>query len=388
MGLVPDASYDVATLVAQKDVGTAVITLWCVFLGSVALLSAGSNLCCRQGEGLTSVSAALRGCGLWISAGAAFNCFIIGYLGYEAAESWFLGYVLEYTLSFDNLFLFHVIFSSYRTPATHVYRGITTAMRCGLFSRFWLFFIGAGVFNLTFVFRWIFGALLLYTGVKVMVVNEEESDPTDNCMVRMVSKRLPIHDQDVAGAAFFVPRTDASTSPAAHPPEMQKATDSRFWCWRQCKATPLLLAVLTLLIVDALFAVDSVTAKVSMISQYDDRIDLFINFSSTAFAMLCMPSLYFIISLMANLFRLLKYGLGIILVLIGLKLLTSEHIKVREDVSCLVMMSILAMSVMLSMMLPRQEQLGVEIAQLHLGVELPDASPKVPEANMIGPAAA
>lgn len=121
-------------------------------------------------------------------------------------------------------------------------------------------------------------------------------------------------------------------------------------CCGGYRATPLLLAVITLMIIDAVFAVDSVTAKVSMVSQYDDRIDFFLNFTSTAFAMLCMPSLYFIIVLLVDIFRFLKYGLGGILILIGLKLLASEHIKVREDVSGLLLLSILGLSMLASLL--------------------------------------
>eukprot|EP00401_Gymnodinium_catenatum_P083132 CAMPEP_0117505464 /NCGR_PEP_ID=MMETSP0784-20121206/25391_1 /TAXON_ID=39447 /ORGANISM="" /LENGTH=277 /DNA_ID=CAMNT_0005300877 /DNA_START=552 /DNA_END=1385 /DNA_ORIENTATION=+ len=243
---------------------------------------------------------------------------------------------------------------------------------------------------MTFMFRLIFGLVLLYSGVKVMFAKEEQTDPKENIVVQMLSSYLPFHDHYAPDSAFFVYVVDsvvdngssckggpsspttfgyALETPAASceigrdvellatvpsrlvPPCSLEAGGDTSFKPRRWKATPLLLTVFTLLTIDAVFAVDSVTAKVSMVSQYDDRIDLFLNFSSTAFAMLCMPSVYFILAMLVDILRFLKYGLGTILILIGLKLLSSEHFHVREDMSCLIMLGILGVSVSLSVLL-------------------------------------
>lgn len=295
-----------------------------------------------------SAVAALRRCGFWCLSGLFFAAFVCFQLGSEEALSWLIGYTLEYALSFDNLFLFHIVFSSYGTPRGQVYRGIVTAMRLGICVRFALFFVSAEAFNLTFIFRWVFGAILMYSGVKVITVDEDEGNPTENCLVKLVTRYLPVHHEYADGGAFFVCHEGCEE---VQVPAVPRTAAAKFLMFgRGCKATPLLLAVITLMIIDMVFAVDSVTAKVSMVSQYDDRIDFFLNFTSTAFAMLCMPSLYFVIVLMVHIFRFLKYGLGGILILIGLKLVASEHIHIREDVSCLLLLSILGLSMLASLL--------------------------------------
>ena len=124
--------------------------------------------------------------------------------GYLKALSWLIGYTLEYALSFDNLFLFHLVFTSYGTPRGQVYRGIVTAMRLGVCVRFALLFVSEEAFNLTFLFRWVFGIVLLYSGYKVLFTDEDDGNPTDNCLVRLITRYLPVHHEYVDGSAFFV----------------------------------------------------------------------------------------------------------------------------------------------------------------------------------------
>merc|ERR1712151_98765 len=100
------------------------------------------------------------------------------------------------------------------------------------------------------------------------------------------------------------------------------------------KATLLFIVVITLGVVDLIFAVDSVAAKVAMVSQFDDRIDLALNFTSSAFTMLTLRSLYFLIASLVHVFRLLKYGVGLILILIGLRLMLSKYIQISEAFFC------------------------------------------------------
>merc|ERR1712014_214328 len=100
------------------------------------------------------------------------------------------------------------------------------------------------------------------------------------------------------------------------------------------------------------FAIDSVTAKVAMVSQFDDRIDLVLNFTSSTFTMLTLRSLYFLIASLVHIFRLMKYGVGIILILIGLRLMLEKFISVSEAASCGIMLSVFVLSMLPSVLLP------------------------------------
>jgi len=118
------------------------------------------------------------------------------------------------------------------------------------------------------------------------------------------------------------------------------------------KATLLLLVVVTLGAVDLVFALDSVTAKVAMVSQFDDRVDLALNFTSSAFTMLTLRSLYFLLASLVHIFRLMKYGVGLILILIGLRLILQSHVRVSEALFCFVMLFVFAVSLLASVVLP------------------------------------
>jgi tellurite resistance protein TerC len=354
---------------------------WLVFVCSAVVLTAFSAVCLDPKKGGLSASAGFRRCVFWFASAVVFAGFVLLFLGSEEATSWVIGYMLEFALSFDNLFLFHMVFTSYATPVDQVYKGIVTAMRWGIVVRFTLFFVSEEVFNLTVVFRWIFGALLLYSGFKIIAFEESEDDPTENCLVRLVTRYLPVHKDYAKDAAFFIfgdeeaniacpsdvvaPTLDGSPVAGSKEAAAHTADPSKYPCWicKGCQATPLFIVILTLMIIDALFAVDSVTAKVSMVSQYDEAVDLFLNFTSTAFAMLCMPNLYFIIALLVNLFKFLKYGLGMILILIGLKLLASDYVHIREDISCLVMVAILGLSVLASLLVSENDTEGATVTK-------------------------
>lgn len=238
------------------------------------------------------------------------------------------------------------------------------------------------MFNLTAVFQWAFGLILIYSGIKMMAMDEEETDPKENCMVQLILKFFPVYEGYAPDAAFFVwtdrePRDreqralrrveDDSAREVeleARPPEIE-ALSSRSgddvceenvsessWGKGGCKATFLLLVVVALTAVDLIFAIDSVTAKISMVAQFDDSIDLVLNFTSSAFTMLTLRSLYFLIASLVPMFRLMKYGVGVILMLIGLRLMFSRMLNISDLAFCILMLTVFGISMLASIMLP------------------------------------
>jgi len=227
---------------------------------------------------------------VWCLIALGFNGLIWYWRGSEAAVQFFTGYLVEWTLSMDNVFVFAVIFSFFRVELKYQYRVL-----------FWGI-LGAIVMRLTFVlvgtaliarFDWVmplFGLILLYSGIKLCLQKENDFDPEHNLLRRLATKMLPVASGDF-GERFFVRQ------------------NGRF------AITPLFLVLLVVESTDVIFAVDSVPA-IFVITN-----DPFIVFTSNIFAILGLRALYFLLAGVMDLFRYLKYGLALILVFLGLKMI-------------------------------------------------------------------
>lgn len=365
------------------------LVVWAVFAASLPVLLLLDLACLgerRRDE--VSMTTASKQCGFWIATGLGFNAFVWCYLGADEGISWLSGYVLEYMLSIDNLFCFHLIFMTYRTPKDQTHRALVCGIGGAVVLRFLLFAMGAGMFNMTRIFHWIFGFILLYSGIKVMSISEEtETDHKQNWAVRQIARVLPVYDGYAPNAAFLIhPGAEIAAAGQEEVPQLQADCSSLALrgetardvelqappgCGlsdaspqsrglpgaRQCqvKVTLLFLVVITLWAVDLIFALDSVTAKVSMVSQFENQIDLVLNFTSSAFTMLTLRSLYFLLASLVHIFRLIKYSVGLILILIGLRLMLSTYIEVSEGIFCGVMLAVFAISILASMVVPLPE---------------------------------
>ncbi|KAF4710711.1 hypothetical protein FOZ63_003124, partial [Perkinsus olseni] len=291
-------------------------------------------------------------CITYLACGLLFNVVVYLLYGYdsEAAFGWFSGYVLEYMLSMDNVFFFQVVFKYYRTPKSQVNRALFygIAMAAGL--RLLFFFLGkhspsssllmiayysterslghchqqlsgTTFFKLIFFTRYIFGLILIWSGYKTATgTDDQDSGDPNNACAQCIASRLRLFNAYSSDGAFFikVPRDTFGPPPDCDQSQLIYDTNSTAATARLSpnsssdasphhqplvyKATLLLMVVIVLGVVDVLFAVDSVTAK---ISQYDD---MFINFSSSIFAMLTLRSLYFLVMYLSDLFVLMKYG--------------------------------------------------------------------------------
>lgn len=312
---------------------------------------------------------------LWVGCAGVFNCYIYLRFGQDASYQWLSAYVLEWLLSFDNLFVFHTIFEAYHTPNHLRHKPLFVGILGAVFFRLAFLFIGEYLLHVLTLAHIIFGALLVYTGVKT-AWDDEDEDPADNWMVQWVQKNFPfIHMYDSEGSFFvkceidsqgramlpatavvtpipgsrepldpeFAPKIGYGTKTLLEPPLLEGKP-------KQWRATTLVLVVCCLEVSDIIFAVDSVSAVVAQVN------DLYLAYSAVIFAMLGLRAAFFIIDVLAHTFTLFKYGIAAILVFIGLKLIFSKVIYIPATVVCVILFATLAVSVAMSVIMERVQE--------------------------------
>ncbi len=260
----------------------------------------------------------------WCSLALVFNAWIWHWAGPTHAIHFFTGYLVEWSLSMDNVFVFVVIFSYFGVPLKYQYRVL-----------FWGI-LGAIVMRLTFIlvfgellkrYEWIlyfFGAFLLYTGVKLATAHGSETHPDQNIVLRIARKYLRVA-KGLHGDRFFV------------------RENGRLF------VTSLFLVLLVIESTDVIFAVDSVPAIFGITS------DRFIVFTSNVFAIMGLRALYFLLAGVMDLFRYLSYGLSAILVFIGVKMMLHEWWEPAPWVSLLVIIGLLGTSIVASLVAAQRE---------------------------------
>lgn len=266
---------------------------------------------------------ALLSSAIWIALAAAFAVGVHFWLGRTAALEFTTGYIVEESLSVDNLFVFLLIFRYFRVPPVYQHKVLFWGIIGALVMRG--IFIFAGV-TLLARFHWIiyvFGAFLVYTGIKLAVEHETEVHPDHNPVLRAFRRWFPVTREFVDGR-FFVRHGGLY-------------------------ATPLFLVLLVVETTDVLFAADSIPAILAITR------DPFIVYTSNVFAILGLRSLYFALSGMMELFAYLHYGLSVILVFIGAKMLVSNYVAIPTWVALSTVAAVLAGSIVLSLAFPPKE---------------------------------
>merc|ERR1712194_129190 len=287
--------------------------------------------------------------------------------GPEAALIWFDGYILEYLLSVDNVFFFHVIFTSYATPPAQTYKGLYYGIIGAIMLRLIFYFVGLGIFSLAFWVQVVFGVLLIWSGYQTVVSDDEDADPKENRCVQLMTRLLPVTETYAEDGSLFiwVAAKTAGSSTAAESqvygasateeaPDGAEAASGGHPQRTKCRGTLLLLVILVLQVVDLMFAVDSVTAKLA------ESNSVYLDFTSSAFAMLCLRSMYFIMQKLLKHFRFLKYGVGLILVLIGIKLILSHWIEFPPLMTLSVIVGTFIISMVLSRVIPEKAYEGMD----------------------------
>jgi len=297
--------------------------LFGVFIVSMILLDA---LVFRRKSHTVSLRESLGWTALWVSLALLFCLGVYHYRGPELALQFLTAYLIEESLSVDNLFVFLLIFSYFRVPPEYQHKVLTLGILGALVFR--LIFILAGI-ALIERFHWliyVFGGVLIVSGIHMWLEKDKKVEPEKNPVLRLFRRLVPVTDAYENGH-FFVRRAG------------------------QMVATPLMVVLIVIETTDVIFAVDSVPAVIA-ISR-----DPFIVFTSNAFAIMGLRALYFTLASLMNLFHLLHYGLSGILVFVGLKMLISDVYKLPIVVSLAVVGGLLVLSIVASLMWPAQRPL-------------------------------
>jgi tellurite resistance protein TerC len=266
--------------------------------------------------------------GIWTAVWVALALLFAGGLyvlsGRHVALTFLTGYVVEEALSADNIFVMVLIFEYFRVPKVCQHRVLFYGILGALVMRG--LFIAAGA-ALIARFHWIlyvFGAMLVVTGIRMGIKSDEEFDGDQNKIVRAARRLLPF-SKDFHGKHFFVVEAGRKV------------------------ATPLLLVLILVELTDLVFAIDSIPAIFGVTT------DPFIVFTSNIFAVLGLRSLYFLLAAVVNRFHLLKYGLALILSFVGFKMLTERYIEIDIVLSLSIILGVLALSITASLIWPRRE---------------------------------
>lgn len=297
---------------------TGLLWAWMAFFGAVfVMLMMDLGIFHRKAHVLSLKEATLWSI-FWVVVSVLFNILILFWLGEEKALEFLTGYLLEKSLSADNIFVFAVLFSYFAVPAEYRHRVL-----------FWGV-VGAIVFRLTFIlagtallkkFHWVvyvFGIIVIISGIKLLMRKEEKIAPERNPVLRLARRLLPI-TPTYHGQRFFV------------------VHDGKVF------ATPLMLVLLVIESTDIVFAIDSIPAIFAITR------DPFIVFTSNVCAILGLRALYFLLEGMIRLFRYLDEGLAVILVFIGVKMLLSEFYEIPVWVALGFVAVVLAIAITLSL---------------------------------------
>ncbi|HEX9652901.1 MAG TPA: TerC family protein [bacterium] len=267
---------------------------------------------------------ALAWCAVWVSLALVFCVGVYFWYGQEKALNFLTGYLIEESLSVDNLFVFLTIFSYFNVPAQYQHKVLFWGILGALIMRG--IFIFAGV-TLIREFHWliyIFGAFLIFTGIKMAVKTETEIHPEKNPLLKLVRKLFPV-TEDYEQGRFFVKRA------------------------ARTYATPLFVVLLVVETTDLMFALDSIPAILAITH------DPFIVYTSNVFAILGLRSIFFALAGIMKLFQYLHYGLSAILVFVGVKMLVAEFYKMPVTIALGVVAGILAISVLASVIRSRKD---------------------------------
>jgi tellurite resistance protein TerC len=284
----------------------------------------------KKGQHEVSVSEALKMTAVWIGVSLIFCGGIWLYEGDEKAMEFLAGYLIEKSLSMDNLFVFLMLFSFFGVQRKYQHEVLFWGIFGALVLRSIFIFAGTAIIN---QFEWIlgvFGVFLIYTGIKMFGHQDDENvDPSKNIFVKLFKKFFPVTDQ---------------------------MHDDKFFITENGKrlATPLFIALLVIETTDVAFAVDSIPAVFSVSR------DPFIVLTSNVFAILGLRALYFALAAVAKYFTYLKYGLGIILSFVGIKMLLEViwHIEVPTPLSLVFIFGILVLSMGLSYIISKHQSHG------------------------------
>ena len=294
--------------------------LWVAFIAGVVVMLLVDLLVLNREAHEISVREAAITSAVWIAIGLSFSLVLWGVLdnGGTAAARYLTGYIVEKSLSVDNVFVWAVIFGYFSVPSKYQHRVLFWGIFGALVMRAIFIFAGAALLDALDWMMYVFGAVLLYTAVKVFRDDEDELDPEANPVLKLVRRFVPLSEH-YEGQKLFT-RHGA-----------------------KLLATPLFVVLVMIEITDVIFAVDSVPAILSISG------DRFILFSSNALAILGLRAPYFLLEAVRDRLVYLPKGLGIILFYVGVKMIVSEWVHIDPFISLAVILGLLTITVVASL---------------------------------------
>jgi len=312
--------------------------LWFSFLGIVLALLAFDLGILHKDDKELGIAESLKLSVFYIAIAIAFGAWVWYSMGAESGMQYFTGYAIEKALSIDNVFVISLIFGYFAIPPKYQYRALVWGIVAVLVLRGFMIAIGAALVQ---EYDWIlllFGAFLMATGVKMLVVGEAEQDVSKNPVVRFLSKRMRV-TQELHGERFFVKKPDPKTG--------------KLVVW----ATPLFLALAVINVADLVFAVDSVPAIFAITT------DTYIVFTANIMAILGLRALYFALAAMVHRFEYLKYALALVLVFIGGKIFWNYYFgKLDPAISLGVTLAMIGGGVVFSLWKTRKDATAIHVA--------------------------
>jgi tellurite resistance protein TerC len=299
--------------------------MWVAFVTFVAIMLAlDLGVFHKKAHEISVKEASIWTC-VWIALALAFNGWVAYRFGAEVGHAFLTGYLIEKALSVDNLFVFYLIFATFRVPLAHQHRLLFWGIIGALILRAGMVVGGSYLLSRFHWLVYLFGAVLIATGVRMFVRRDEELHPEQSRPFRWVQKVIPTTTKP-DGQKLFV--RDAG----------------------RLMATPFFLVLVLIELTDVVFALDSILAIFAITE------DPFIVFTSNVFAVLGLRSLYFVLATMARRFDYLQPGLALVLIFVGLKMALSEIYKLPVLVSLAIVFFMLGGSIVASMIKTRREK--------------------------------
>ncbi|MGB7631683.1 MAG: TerC family protein [Candidatus Deferrimicrobium sp.] len=313
-----------------QSIGTP--ALWGGFVALMFALMAVEITMVRRNPHDMSMREASAWTAGWITLALLFGAGIGWHFGRRPAVEYLTGYVIEYALSVDNLFVFILIFKTFGVPPIYQRRVLLWGILGAMILRAAFILLGAALLSRFDWLLYVFGAFLIYTGGKILSGKDVETHPEQNPVLKLFGKVFPIV-RNFGDGNFIVKHRGR---------------------WHATALLPVLLVVEA---TDVVFAVDSIPAVFAVTR------DAFIVFTSNIFAILGLRALYFVLKAIMDAFRFLKVGLGLVLVFVGAKMCAETWVHVPAEISLLVVVTLLGASVAASLLWPEKPVVNGEAGQ-------------------------
>jgi tellurite resistance protein TerC len=261
---------------------------------------------------------------MYVGLAVAFAILLLFWQGHQVALEFVTGYVLELSLSVDNLFVFLMVFNYFAVPDEQQHRVLFWGVMGALIMRGIFIATGVGLISRFHWVLYIFGSLLIYSGIRFLLMGDHQIDPAANPVVKALRRWIPVTN-DYHGGRFFIRNVQ---------------DNSRLY------ATPLLAVLVVIETTDVLFAVDSIPAILAV------TLNAFVVYTSNVFAILGLRSMFFAMARLLKAFRFLHYGLAVVLILVGLKMLAADYYRVPIGITLGVVAGVFLVSIAASVEFP------------------------------------